>query len=120
LAALAWESALLGLATAILLLLSTAEFFLPVHYCLTPDAASSKSLLCRRTVQWASVRAAWADGHGLKLTPLSPSSRLEPFRGIYLRVPGGLGSDLGQAVVEYVRRSASRAAQTEAAERRQA
>jgi hypothetical protein len=101
---LAFRSASLGLASAVLLVLSTAEFFLPVHYRLTPEAATSECLLSRRAVKWTSLRAAWEDGNGLKLTPLRLSSRLEPFRGIYLRVPGGLDSDLGRAVLEYARR----------------
>ena len=104
---LAFRSASLGLASAILLLLSTAEFFFPVRYCLTAEAATSECLLSRRAIKWTSMRAAWEDGNGLKLTPLRPFSRLEPFRGIYLRIPGGPDSDLGKAVAEFVRRRAS-------------
>lgn len=101
---LAFRSASLGLASAVLLVLSTAEFFLPVHYRLTAEGATSECLLSRRAIKWTSLRAAWGDGNGLKLTPLRQSSRLEAFRGIYLRIPGGLDSDLGRAVLEYVRR----------------
>jgi len=85
---LATASAFLGLAALALLTLTTREFFLPMRYRITDAGAWAEGFLSSSFIAWKEVRACHHLEDGLKLSPFAKSSRLEPFRGVYLRFAG--------------------------------
>jgi len=62
-----------------------SEFLLPITYTITEQGASASSLFARRSIRWKDVRHVYLDSLGVKLSPVSRESRLEAFRGVYLR-----------------------------------
>jgi len=82
-----WGSVLPGAVAFALLVLGTSEYFLPLRFRLTADGAIARGLTSCRRMRWASVRRVISDDGGIKISPLARGSRLEPFRGIYLRFP---------------------------------
>jgi len=64
---------------------SLADFLFPVRYVITRDKARCKMLVNRAEIRWADVKRCYLDDLGVKLSPLDRSSRLEAFRGVYLR-----------------------------------
>jgi len=83
-AGLGFQSLLLGLLAALLLVASLADYFLPLRYRLAADGVSVRGLWHHRRLQWPSVRRVVRDTSGVKLSPLPRPSRLEAYRGIYL------------------------------------
>lgn len=77
-----------ALVTAIVLLGSLADFLFPVRYVLTENGASCKMLFKAAEIQWTAVKRCYVDDLGLKISPLGRRSRLEAFRGVYLRFAG--------------------------------
>lgn len=82
-----WRSPGLGAVAFVLLLLATSEYFFPIRYLITEQAIHCRNLLTCRRLEWKSVRSCFHDADGIKLSPLARPSRLEAFRGIYLRFP---------------------------------
>lgn len=69
--------------------LSSADFWMPIHFQLTPQEAKRRVGPSLSSIAWADVQQVREDDLGAKLSPLrDPSSRLEPFRGIYLYFDG--------------------------------
>ena len=100
LAHLAWPGLPLGLITVGLLFLSAADFFLPIHYRITDRDISLRSGLSLRRLPWSQVRRQARDPHGILLSPLQRPSRLDAFRGVYLRLPDT--PDVAQEVTRQV------------------
>lgn len=67
------------------LVASLSDFLFPVTYFITPHGASCKMLLKSSEIKWANVRRCYLDDCGVKLSPLDRTSRVEAFRGVYLR-----------------------------------
>jgi len=84
---LVWGSVTSGAVAFALLFLSASEYLLPVRFSLTSEGVSSRSLTTHRRILWQNVRRALSDHDGIKVSPLRRPSRLEPFRGVYLRLP---------------------------------
>jgi len=80
-----FQSLLLGLLAAALLIASVSDYLFPLTFTLTDEAAEARGPLHRRRLPWAQVRRVSRDNLGLKLSPLPQPSRLDAFRGIYLR-----------------------------------
>jgi len=59
-----------------------------VRYVVTEHGASCRMLLKAARIQWADVRRCYIDDLGIKISPLNRRSRLEAFRGVYLRFAG--------------------------------
>jgi hypothetical protein len=76
--------ALLALSVTILVC-SLAPFFFPTTYTLQDDCIIVKSLLRRFSKEWASFKSYYPDRNGILLSPFPSPSRLENFRGIYVR-----------------------------------
>lgn len=100
LAHLAWRTLPLGPITVALLFLSASEFFLPIHYRVTETEVSLRSGLTLRRIAWSRVRRWAADGDGIRLSPLARPSRLDAYRGLYLRLPDQ--PDLAEEVLRLV------------------
>lgn len=96
--ALGTATVVLGLAALVLLLLATREFFLPIRYRLTEEGAYAEGFMSSYFISWGKVKRCDLSGEGLKLSPFGRSSRLESFRGVYLRF-----ADNCEEVVEMVK-----------------
>lgn len=70
---------------AVALVLSLADFLFPTKYFITDEGASCKMLMKSSEIKWADVKRYYLDNSGVKLSPLDRVSRLEAFRGVYLR-----------------------------------
>jgi len=75
-------------AVALALIGSLADFLFPVTYEITAHRAACRMLIKRAEIEWRSVRRCYVDQAGVKLSPLEGPSRLEAFRGVYLRFNG--------------------------------
>ncbi|MGQ9454535.1 MAG: hypothetical protein ACUVT8_02700 [Armatimonadota bacterium] len=64
---------------------SLSEFLFPVTYEITPSKAVCKMLFKRSEIKWSQVKKCYIDEEGIKLSTIGRPSRLEAFRGIYLR-----------------------------------
>ena len=75
-------------AVAVVMLGATADFLFPVRFEITPEGAVSKTLLKCTRIAWDQVSRCYLDNDGVKLSPLDRVSRIEAFRGVYLRFAG--------------------------------
>ena len=80
-----------ALFSALVLVAGTAEFLFPIRYRLTPEAAEMHNLHNWRRIEWTEVKKAYLLDDGVKLSPLEVPTRLEPFRGVFLRFGEGPG-----------------------------
>jgi hypothetical protein len=88
----------LGMAVTLFLITSSfADFLFPVRYDITRQGASAKTLLGRTVIEWNRVKKYYLDDHGIKLSPLHRQTRLEAYRGVYLRF-GGRRDEVIEAV----------------------
>lgn len=92
---------LLPFAAAFALLHALGDFFLPVTYRIGPSGAGARHLLRSEFISWDRVRHAYRTREGLKLGPLPHSHRLEPFRGVFLRVTEANASAAADLVRRY-------------------
>jgi len=72
----------------VVLLVGVRQWFLPTHYRLDDTGAQLRILFYRRRQEWARIKRASADRRGVLLSPFPFPSRLEAFRGMYLRFAG--------------------------------
>ncbi|HVP36469.1 MAG TPA: hypothetical protein VMT04_05685 [Terriglobales bacterium] len=69
----------------IFLLGSLSTFFLPTTYELTENGIKVIFFFNTRQMEWGKYRSYYVDKNGVLLSPFEKPSRLENFRGIYLR-----------------------------------
>ncbi len=81
----AFRSAGMGLLALVLLWLATREYWLPVRYYVNEKGAGVRYLGAAFDITWERVKYVTVTPEGVKLSPLPPRSRLEPFRGVTLR-----------------------------------
>jgi hypothetical protein len=77
-----WEYALLAM---VLVGLSLLRFFLPTTYVLDEQAATARVLGPARKLPWSQVRRVGVGPAGVFLSPFERPSRLDSFRGMFLR-----------------------------------
>ena len=94
-----FHSLLFPAVTLLLFASALAEFVFPIRYEINGRGASSHTLFSRTFIEWNGVRKYYVDDRGIKLSPLKRQSRLEAYRGVYLRF-----GDRRDEVVEAVRR----------------
>jgi len=81
-----WAVGWLGSIAVLLLMIATlADFLFPMTFELTSEGATCKMLLKSASISWTDVKRCYLDDFGVKLSPLGRRSRLEAFRGVYLR-----------------------------------
>jgi len=73
------------LLSVVILISSLASFFFPTTYILQDDCIMVKSLLRRYSRGWNFFKSYYPDKNGVFLSPFSSPSRLENFRGLYIR-----------------------------------
>ncbi|MCH7946016.1 MAG: hypothetical protein IIC73_08410 [Armatimonadetes bacterium] len=76
---------LLSLIAFAVVVLSAAELFFPVKYRLDAQGARAKCGLSVTAVAWSDVKRVLPMPDGVRLSPLEKPSRLDEFRGVYLR-----------------------------------
>ena len=97
--ALSFRGAGYGLLSAALLGLSLARYFLPTWYELGEAGVAVRFLGQERRIPWAEVKRATVHRAGVFLSPFERPSRLESFRGTFLRFAGN-----AEEVVSFVER----------------
>lgn len=67
------------------IVLSTAEFWLPIQFRLDQEGAQRRLGLSLSRIEWSDVRRVLEHESGFKLSPLEGEGRLDPFRGLFVR-----------------------------------
>jgi hypothetical protein len=79
-------SSLLLLGLSVLIMLgSLSSFFLPTNYELNQKKVRIKFFVATREREWSAFRSFYVDKNGVLLSPFAKPSRLENFRGVYVR-----------------------------------
>ena len=73
------------LISAVILVSSLVPFFFPTTYILRDDCIMVRSLLRGFSRQWDFFKSYYPGKNGVLLSPFSSPSRLENFRGVYIR-----------------------------------
>lgn len=92
----AFRSWVLALVGAAAVLASTAEVFLPLKYRLDAEGAHRRVGLSSSVIGWPDVKRVVEDEAGIHLSPFDSPSRLDSFRGVYLRTPSNREAVLGK------------------------
>jgi hypothetical protein len=92
------ESVMWGVISAFILLLGVYDFIFPTHYRLTSVSAETRVLVIHRRKTWSVIRSYHPDPNGVLLSPFPTRSRLETFRGLYIRF-----ADNRDEVLDFVR-----------------
>ncbi|MDH7600959.1 MAG: hypothetical protein QHI38_02300 [Armatimonadota bacterium] len=67
---------------------SVAEFVFPVKYRITTTKVVCSTIFKTTEIEWSRVRNCFLDESGIKLSTVCSRSKLEAFRGMYLRFNG--------------------------------
>ncbi len=78
-------SVLMTVISIIILSGALLPFFLPTNYELTSDRIKVRFLFSQKEKEWSHYRSFYVDKNGVLLSPFEGPSRLENFRGIYIR-----------------------------------
>jgi hypothetical protein len=102
--AFAWiQHPVFVIAMLLLVVGSLADFLFPVTYTITTTRVTVSTRAGKRIIAWKDVRKCYLDDFGVKLSPLRIQSRLEAYRGVYLRF-----GDKRKEVIEAVERLRSK------------
>ena len=80
-----FRSLFYSLFSAVVLFGSLSSFFLPVRYEFYTDHLKIRTLVRTVSKDWKEFRSFYVDKSGVLLSPFDKPSRLENFRGIYVR-----------------------------------
>lgn len=69
----------------VILFVSLMPFFFPTTYSINEDCVVIKSVYRRLSRNWNTFKSFYPDKNGVLLSPFVSPSRLENFRGVYLR-----------------------------------
>jgi len=79
------DSVFLTVLSVVIMLGSLSSFFLPTYYELDQKKVKIKFFFTTREREWRMFRSFYVDKNGVLLSPFEKPSRLENFRGIYVR-----------------------------------
>ena len=96
------DGAAYGLITLVVLTLSMSRYLLPTRYELDDDGLEVAHLLRSQHHSWSAFRRADHHRDGLFLSPFAESSRLDSFRGCFLRY-GATEDGAASAIEAFVR-----------------
>ena len=85
--------------SVVVMLVSLSSFLFPVTFTLDQESITMKSAFSTKRRKWEEFKSFWVDNHGVLLSPFERRSRLESFRGLYIRF-----SDNKDEVVEFIQR----------------
>ena len=80
-----FQSIVLVFFSALLLIGPLYKYFLPFHYHCRSDSLVVSACCYNLERPWSSFRSNYIDKNGILLSPFSKPTRLENFRGIYVR-----------------------------------
>ena len=78
-------SLLLTILSVVIMLGSLSPFFLPTYYELDNKKVKVKFFFNTKEKEWSMFRSFYVDKNGVLLSPFERPSRLENFRGVYVR-----------------------------------
>ena len=84
----------------VIMLGSLSGFFFPTTYEFYPDKIKVKYILANLEKEWKNYRSFYVDKNGVLLSPFTKPSRLENFRGLYLKFDRG--SEIKDRVIDYI------------------
>ncbi len=79
------QSVLLTGLGVLILFGSLAPFYMPTHYSFFDDGFAAKTTAQTIAKQWSQYRSYYPDKNGVLLSPFTQPSRLENFRGYYIK-----------------------------------
>ncbi len=82
------NSVLFLVLSVVIMLGSLSPFYLPTRYELTEDNVKVNYVYHSMEKSWTSYRSYYPDKNGVLLSPFPRPSRLESFRGVYIRFEG--------------------------------
>lgn len=83
-----FHNPIFGLIGFIAIIASTAEMFFPLKYRLDENSASVRLGISPTIIRWDEVKRLIPVPDGIRLSPLEKPSRMDNFRGVYLRFSG--------------------------------
>ena len=98
-----FQSIYIALLSAIFLLGSLYKYFLPFHHHCEADKLIITSCCYRLERPWDTFRSFYVDGNGVLLSPFARPTRLENFRGVYVR----FGQHSPEKVIDFITRKIS-------------
>lgn len=81
--------------------ISLLGFFFPTEYELYADKIKVKYVLTNLEKEWKNYRSFYVDKNGVLLSPFAKPSRLENFRGIYLKIDKD--SQIRDKIIDYIK-----------------
>ena len=94
-----FRSAPVVVLSALFLLGSLYKYFLPFRYQCATDRLIVTACCYRLEQPWATFRSSYVDANGILLSPFAKPTRLENFRGVYVR----FGTQPSESVVDFIR-----------------
>jgi hypothetical protein len=82
----------------VILMGSMSPFFFPTKYELTQDRVKVRFLAVKKDKAWTEFRSYYPDKNGVFISPFAKPSRIENYRGLYLRYEGN-----GKEVLDFVK-----------------
>jgi hypothetical protein len=79
-----YRNVLLVTIGAAIFFIATAEYFFPMRFWLTEEAAFRRTIFGTKFIRWSNIKHCYLDEKGIKLSPLEGPSRTEAFRGLFL------------------------------------
>jgi hypothetical protein len=64
---------------------ATTDYWMPQRFTVDGTGATLRCGISVTSLEWANVQRVVVSEEGVKLSPLTESTRLSPFRGVYLR-----------------------------------
>ena len=95
---LGFQSIYVALISGIVLLGSLYKYFLPFHHQCEADRLIITSCCYRLERSWETFRSFYVDANGILLSPFARPTRLENFRGVYVR----FGKHTSEEVVDFI------------------
>lgn len=89
------DSVLFLVLSVVIMLGSLSPFYLPTRYELTEDKVKVNYVFHSMEKSWTLYRSYYPDKNGVLLSPFPRPSRLESFRGVYIRFAGNKEEVLG-------------------------
>ena len=77
-----------GVLTFIVLILSVIPYYSPTYYIIDETGITIKHLGVKREKKWKELKRCYLERNGVFLSPFDIETRLENYRGIYVRVNG--------------------------------
>ncbi len=84
---------------AIFLIGSLYKYFLPFHHHCAADSLIISSYFYRLERPWSAFRRFYVDKNGVFLSPFAHRTRLENFRGVYVR----FGTHVSEEIIGFIR-----------------